>query len=354
MFNRYSIQTKSFYLIVTLLLLVLLATTACGSSPALESVQPILEDPGMEEPAAEEQLPTEAAYGAQSEAETSAQEEIQATNDNAAASAVSNDAAPLTERPNVYNRLIIKNAELEMIVADTDSAINRTLGIVTEYRGYVVSNRTWFNDGLKYATVTLGVPAENFEQMMRRLKSLAVSVTNETVSGQDVTDEFVDLESRLRNMEATANRIRGFMDQTKSIEESLEVSAQLTEIEAEIEQLKGRMTYLKDRASFSTITLQFAPQIILPTPSPTLTPTPTPTPRPTATPIVWSASRTFNQATTVTTSTATGLFKFTIDLLIWLFIVILPFFVPLLLLAWLGFRIARRLGIGDIRHPPVV
>ncbi len=278
--------------------------------------------------------------------------EVQAETNNGSEASNTDNLAPVSNRPNVYNRLIIKNAEVEMLVEDTDTAINRSLGIVTEYSGYVVSNRTWFSDGLKYATVTIGVPSENFEQMMRRLKELAVSVTNESVSGQDVTDEFVDLESRLRNLEATGDRIRSFMEQAKSIDESLEVSAQLSQIEAEIEQVKGRMTYLKDRASFSTITLQIAPQVILPTPTPTFTPTPTATPQPTATPVVWSASRTYDQAATVTKNTTTSLFQFTIDLLIWLIIVGVPFVLPVVIVIWIGVRIARRLGIGNPLRPP--
>jgi len=65
----------------------------------------------------------------------------------------------VSNQPNVYNRLIIKNAEVALLVEDTDTAINRSLGIVTDYGGYVISNRTWFQDNYKYATLTIGVPA---------------------------------------------------------------------------------------------------------------------------------------------------------------------------------------------------
>ena len=108
-------------------------------------------------------------------------------------------------------------------------------------------------------------------------------MTNETVSGQDVTDEFVDLESRLRNLNATADRIRDFMDQAQDVDESLVVSARLGEVEAEIEQVKGRINFLKDRAAFSTITIQIIPEI--PTPVVATHPNPGASPKASAAPL---------------------------------------------------------------------
>jgi hypothetical protein len=140
------------------------------------------------------------------------------------------------------------------------------------------------------------------------------------------------------------------LDQTKTVEESLQVSKQLAEIEAEIEQVKGRMAYLKDRAAFSTITLQISPQI--PTPTPMPSPTPTATPTPTPTPEPWSAGRTFNNATTVTSSAGQTLFQVTVDLLIWIVVVILPFVLPVTVLLWFAIWLLRRLGAGEAVRPP--
>jgi hypothetical protein len=223
-------------------------------------------------------------------------------------------------------RLIIKNAELALEVEDTDVAINRSLGIVDEYRGYVISNRTWFNGEDKYATLAIGVPSDDFEEMLRRLKDLAVKVTNETASGQDVTDEYVDLESRLRSLEATAARIREFLADAKNVEQALQVSNRLSEVELEIEQVKGRMTYLKDRAAYSTITLQLNPKPGVVEPVVTL----------------WSASNTFTVASTFLTKTATHLFQTSTDLVIWFTVVFLPCLIPFAGLLWLGSRMIRR------------
>ena len=260
----------------------------------------------------------------------------------------SSGPSPHISRP--YDRLIVKNAQVGLLVEDTDSAINRAIGIVVEYDGYIINNRTWFDEKqktpqtrYKNATLTIGVPVQNFEEMLGRLKELAVIVTNETITGQDVSDQYVDLESRLVNLESTAGRIRDFLKEAKDVDKALEVSNKLGQVEAEIEQVKGRMNYLKDKSAFSTITLEIRPQIPTPTPAPTFTPTPTPTATatPTATP-AWSAASTFNQASGFATTTATSAFQVTVDLLIWGVLVILPCLVPLALLFWLGHRLTRR------------
>ncbi|HPD42084.1 MAG TPA: DUF4349 domain-containing protein, partial [Anaerolineae bacterium] len=93
-------------------------------------------------------------------------------------------------------------------------------------------------------------------------------------SGQDVTDEYVDLQSRLGNLEATRDRIRTFLDQAQTVDEALRVNEQLAAVEAQIEQVKGRMVYLRERSAYSTITVQLDPE--LPS-APEVTPVPTPT-----------------------------------------------------------------------------
>ncbi|MBN1220568.1 MAG: DUF4349 domain-containing protein [Anaerolineae bacterium] len=339
-------QNKMHYIVKLLLLAILVSATACsGAQPTAAPASQLMAQDMAVEPEAEkmgEAPPEEPAI------EAPAQPPLAATQVAAEAdtSTQNTGLSPVSNRPNVYDRLIIKDANLELLVKSTDTAINRSLGIVAEYGGYVVSNRTWFQDEYKYATLTIGVPSENFEEMLRRLKDLAISVTNESVSGQDVTDEYVDLRSRLTNLEATADRIRTFLEQTQTVKESLEVSAQLSEIEAQIEQVKGRMAYLKERAAFSTITLQISPKLPdPPAPTPTPSPTPTPTPEP------WSAGRTFNNATTVTNNAARSLFQTTVDLIIWVVIVILPFTLPIAVITWTVFWLARRLGGGQPLPP---
>lgn len=224
--------------------------------------------------------------------------------------------------PYQQGRMIIKNGEMTLLVADTDRALDQATSVAVDTGGYIVASRTWLEDGFKHAQLTMGVPVDQFEVAQRRLRGLAVQVLNDTASGQDVSDEFVDLQSRLNNQEATAARIRDFLKDAKTVEEALQVNAQLTEVENEIERIKGRMNYLKDRAAFSTLVVTLNPQ--RPTPTPTSTPTPTPTP----TPAYWQPGKTVEAAG----NTLGGLLRGLIDAVIWLGIVVLPFVVPVLAL----------------------
>lgn len=235
------------------------------------------------------------------------------------------------------SRMVIKNGEIRLLVEDTDNAIDRALQVVGDVRGYIISSRSWYQSGpdgknYKYATVTIGVPAEQFETAMRRFRAIALRVLDENASGQDVSDEYVDLQSQLVNLEATRDRIRKFLDDAQTVEESLRVNNELSKIEAEIEKVKGRMNYLSNRAAFSTITVTFEPDI------PPLPPTPTHTPIPTATPKQWNPGETAESATKALTS----IYQVLIELAIWVFIVIVPLLAPPALVIWGIFKLAAR------------
>jgi hypothetical protein len=224
--------------------------------------------------------------------------------------------------------LIIKQAQIRLQVKDTDQAIDRLTQIVSDTRGYIVSNRVWFEqagvESYKYATYTIGVPVDAFEVALRRLRSLALKVVDETASGQDVSEEYVDLESRLRNFEATRDRIRGFLDQAQTVEESLRINNELAAIEDQIEQVQGRMRFLSSRAAFSTITIQLDPELPAP-------PTPSPTPEPV--PYQWNPGATFENASGM----AVKLGQFLVDAFIYL-VVWVPFAIPLLIV-WFAYKI---------------
>jgi hypothetical protein len=216
---------------------------------------------------------------------------------------------------------------MRLMVADTDLTIDRVTQVVDDCGAYIISSRVWYQDWMgdsyKYATITIGVPVDQFERAIRRLRDLAVQVVDETASGQDVTDEYVDLQSRLENLEATRDRIREFLDQARNVDEALLVNEELAAVEAQIEQVQGRMNYLFDRSAFSTITVQIDPEL----PEPTPTPTPTPAPP-------WSPGPTIRQAGQTLTSTGQVL----IELALWFIIVIVPLSAPFLAIAWLIWR----------------
>lgn len=319
------------FVLIGMLLLAACAPAAATEAPAYydEEYAAATEPPAMEAPALDmeglvQPNAVDDKFMGQSQPGDAMQPEAVPT---AAAYEISNSAGDLTvlERS---NRMIVKNADIRLMVKDTDTAISRATQIIADGGGYIVSSRVWYQDyygnNLKYATITIGIPVDEFERTMVRLRDLAVKVVDETAAGDDVTDQYVDLQSELTNLEATRARIQEFLKDAKTIDEALRINQELANIEAQIEQIKGRMNYLSDRSAYSTITINFEPEF------PTLTPTPTITPYPTSTPVPWNPGQTFDDAT----DTVTILYQGIADFLIWVVVVVLPLLLPPALILW--------------------
>jgi TolA-binding protein len=156
-------------------------------------------------------------------------------------------------------RLIIRNASLSLTVADTETALDEINEMVDELEGYVVeANLYQYQEGLQ-AHVTLRIPADSLDVALERVRGLATEVRSESISGHDMTEEYVDLQSRLRHLEATEERLLEFLDEAEDTEAALAVYEQLRQIEGEIEQIKGRMQYLEQSAAMATVNLDITP-----------------------------------------------------------------------------------------------
>lgn len=221
------------------------------------------------------------------------------------------------------NRMVIKNADIEVLVEEVDSALARVTQMAADYGGYVISSQTTERGGYQYAALQIAVPSAQFENALNQLRDLGVKVLHENASGQDVSAEYVDLRSRLTNLEATAARVREFLADAETVEESLRVNQQLSELEAQIEQVKGQMKYYEGRAAFSTISITLTPQIgpVTPEPEP-----------------AWNPGETFERASEVLIK----LVQTVADLLIWLIVVFGPFALIGALVLGLGWRVLRK------------
>ena len=259
-------RSLPFLSVVTVALLLL---SACGSRASGVSLAPAATEAPMMEAAATEAPATEAPMEMADLAKVVAMPTVSISPDGQADVSAANSANPS------LGRMIIKNADMRLQVEDTDVAIDRTTQMVGDLGGYIISSRSWYQAydkyNLKYATLTIGMPVDQFERALSRLRGFSVKVLDETASGEDVTDQYVDLQSELQNLEATRARIQEFLKDAKTVDEALRINQELSNIESQIEQIKGRMNYLADRAAFSTITINFEPEL------PILTPTPTPT-----------------------------------------------------------------------------
>lgn len=161
-------------------------------------------------------------------------------------------------------RMIVRRANLAVVVEDTDAAIARLKDMSAALGGYISESSRWLSDDQAYARVTLRVPAESLDDVLDQLRDLAIRVDNENVSGEDVTEEYVDLQARLRNLEATETELLALLTEIREnrgkAEEVLAVHREITNIRGQIESLKGREQYLERMTALATVQIEIRPK----------------------------------------------------------------------------------------------
>lgn len=156
-------------------------------------------------------------------------------------------------------RLIISTGSLDIVVEDTEETLRSITRLAEARGGWVVASNIFERDGHKSGDLTVRIPADHFQETVIDIKELALEVPSEYTDSQDVTEEYIDLDSRLANLEATAERVRGFLEEARNVEEALMVNRELSQLESEIEVIKGRMQYLSQSAAFSTLQVHITP-----------------------------------------------------------------------------------------------
>ncbi len=163
---------------------------------------------------------------------------------------------------------IIKNGNLSLTVGKVADAADRITQLAQSGGGFVQSSMVADRgDGTYRGEVSVRVPVAKFEEMMGEIKKLASFVRSETATGQDVTEQYTDLQAQLRNAQAQEQTYLEVLKQARSVEDILKVQAQLGAIRGQIESLQGRITYLGNQTSYSTIsvTLEEEPNVRAPT-----------------------------------------------------------------------------------------
>ena len=156
-------------------------------------------------------------------------------------------------------RLVIKTADLSLQVDNARDAEASLRTLVGQLGGFVVKVETSGTDEYMTSHVIFRVPAERFDQALNGVQGLAKKVLSRTLGGDDVTEEFVDLEARLKNLEATRDRLQSFLDKAENVDDALKVNQSLSDLQGQIEQIKGRKQFLERSAALSTISVTLSP-----------------------------------------------------------------------------------------------
>lgn len=155
------------------------------------------------------------------------------------------------------DRLIIKNGSLGVVVEDVREAAKAVQAFAEGNGGFVVSSNIYERGRAPSATVLIRIPSASFEQAVSSVQGLG-TVEHESISGRDVTEEFVDLEAQLGNYKATEAQFLSIMTRATEIEDILAVQRELSRVRNDIERTEGRMKYLRESAAFSSLTVNLS------------------------------------------------------------------------------------------------
>jgi hypothetical protein len=225
-------------------------------------------------------------------------------------------------------QMVVKNANLSLYVDKPPETVERITNMAEAMGGFVVAAnvyQTTLDSGVEvpHATITIRVPAEKLDEALAQIKTETQQpLINETINSQDVTGDYTDLESRLKNLEAAEKQLQSIMDEATKTEDVLNVFNQLTQVREQIEVIKGQMQYYEQSAALSLISAELYANAA-------------------AQPVSiggWQLSDTVKQAL----RTLQASFKFLAKAAIWTLLVILPvlaaILLPPILIIWLIWR----------------
>jgi len=291
-------MNKKRWLSIVGVILILATVAACGARPAAPKETVVVDGRGSAPSAAGE---AQNAYG-----------------------------APAKSDVNIpaLDRKVIQTASLRITVKDSAKVLDFVQGLAAQMGGYIVTSTSWRENDQLRAQVTLRVPADDLSAALKQIRDQAVKVDNESVSGEDVTQEYTDTESRLRNLKATETELLELLavvrEKTGKAEDIMAIYRELTSIRDQIETLQGRKQYLDTMTAMATITVDIWPEPLQPIVQPG-----------------WKPLQTLREA--FRTLTQTG--QWLVDALIWIVIYLAPVLAviaaPIILIIW-AVRRARK------------
>ena len=142
------------------------------------------------------------------------------------------------------DRKIVKNGNMTLEVNDITAAMTGVAAVAKGLNGYVVSSNKSGDQDITYGQISIRVPSDRFDEAFDKLRKLAVNVPNESTNSQDVTEQYTDLQTQLRNLEATEAQYLEILKKAEKVEDILAVQRELSNVRGQIEQIKGAYNIL--------------------------------------------------------------------------------------------------------------
>lgn len=183
---------------------------------------------------------------------------LQQTEDSQPPTSTANTPAPV-------ERKIIRNATLTLEAGEPSKVSQRVASVAESRGGYVVTSESRQQGGARGSkgyevfTVEVRVPSAQFDAALSEISAAADGVTARKITGRDVTEEYIDLEARLRTQQALESRLLEIMKGADAVADAITVQRELTNVRTEIERVEGRRRFLENQSSLSTISVTVQP-----------------------------------------------------------------------------------------------
>jgi len=156
------------------------------------------------------------------------------------------EAAGVEQTTNATDRLMTYDATLALVVQDLPGALDTLKTMGQRLKGYMQS--------MSQSSIVLRIPAEHLQEALHQTEALG-EITTRDIKGTDVTEEMLDLDIRLRNLQEMRERLVKLLDKGDKVEDLLKVEKELERVTEQLEQLKGRVKYLSHAIAYSTLTV---------------------------------------------------------------------------------------------------
>ncbi|GEM_PF-2806935 len=176
---------------------------------------------------------------------------------------ISSQTALLSETP-LSTRMIIKTAAISIEVDDVDKSYSKAIALTEAAGGYLLSGSNYQEDDYASADITIKVSPKAFSKLITSLEDLG-KVTSKSISGQDVTEEYLDLRAELQTQEALRARLFQLLNKSKNVDEAIRVEQELQRVDYNVNRIKGRIKYLEQMVGESTISLSLYSGVRQPT-----------------------------------------------------------------------------------------
>ena len=166
-----------------------------------------------------------------------------------------NAPSPAKESP---ERMVVQSSRISLVVDDVRQKTDKILEYVKDRSGFMVSSRLNQPQEAPYANLVVRVPSNQLKSTLDFLRQLAVKVTSENIQGHDVTDQYIDIDSRLKTLEKTKTKFEEMMDKAIKIQDILQIQREIINLQRQIDSLKGQKQYLEKTSAMAKLTIYLA------------------------------------------------------------------------------------------------